>query len=124
MSVKKIKTDPIKTVLVITVGMIILHVAYEWHWALYVGLGIGIFGLASDYLAKKIDYLWLQLTKLLSLIIPNILLSAVFYVILTPVAFLSRLFGDNNPLSLKDNKASLFRDSNKTFEKNSFEKPW
>ncbi len=85
---------------------------------------VGALGLVSGYLAKKIDFLWMKLAWLLSLIVPNILLSVIFYLFLTPIAFLSRAFGDKNPLSLKNTKDSLFKESNKEFDKASFEKPW
>ena len=77
--------EPVKTVLVIVTGFLIVYVLSAWRWALFTALIIGIAGLASAFLARWIDYLWMQLAQLLSLIIPNILLSAVFYLILTPL---------------------------------------
>lgn len=116
--------EPIKTVLVIVTGFLIVYVLSAWRWALFTALFIGIAGLASAFLARWIDYLWMQLARLLSLIIPNILLSAVFYLILTPFALLSRVLGEKNPLGLKNTQRSMFRDLNRDYGKASFEKPW
>ncbi len=124
MNIKNIKSEPIKTVLVITVGMMIVYLITKLQWAVYISLSVGISGVLSEYLAKKIDYLWIKLTWILSLIMPNVLLSIVFYIFLTPIAILSRIFGEKNPLSLKNTSSTLFKDSNKKFEKASFEKPW
>jgi hypothetical protein len=124
MSIKKIKTEPIKTVLVITVGLILVHIITKQNWLIYGALVIGVFGLISTYIAQKIDYGWMKLTALLGLVMPNILLSIVFYIFLTPIALLSRVFGEKNRLSLRNENASLFKDYNKVFEKDSFEKPW
>lgn len=124
MNPKLQKTDPIKTVLVITVGLLIVFAITHWEWASNAAILIGLLGLLSSFLAKQIDYLWMKLAWVLSLIVPNIILSIIFYVLLTPIALLSRLFGEKNQLNLKNKDDSLFKDYNKTFDKPSFEKPW
>jgi hypothetical protein len=124
MAVSKTKSEPHKTVLVITVGFLIVHVITKMHWPLVTAIVIGLLGLLSGFLAKKIDYLWLKLSWVLSLIVPNIILSFVFFLILTPIAFLSKIFGEKNQLNLKNTAPSLFKDRAKPFEKVSFEKPW
>ncbi|MEY4885328.1 MAG: hypothetical protein RL151_637 [Bacteroidota bacterium] len=123
-STKKMKSDPRQTILVITLGMIVVYLAFQVKWAINVALIVGIAGLLSDKLAEKIDWLWMKLTWVLSMIVPNILLSAVFYLFLTPIAIFSRIFGEKNPLSVKNITPSLFKDHGKAFDKASFEKPW
>lgn len=124
MNPKQIKSNPTQTILVITVGFLIIHFFSGWKWALNISLIVGVLGLFSDYLAEKIDYLWMKLTWVLSMIVPNILLSLIFYIFLTPIAILSRVFGEKNQLSLKNTKDSLFKDNIKPFDKTSFEKTW
>jgi len=121
---KTIKSDPKTTLLVITLGMVAVYVITRMNWALLTALGIGVAGLLSQGLAEKIDWLWMKLTYVLSLIVPNILLSVVFYVFLTPIALLSRLFGNSNPLDLKNTSPSLFKDHKGKMDAASFEKPW
>jgi hypothetical protein len=123
-STKKIKTDPKQTILVITLGMLVVYMVIKQDWALKTSLVIGLAGLFSDYLAEKIDWLWMKLTWILSKIVPNILLSVVFYILLTPIAFFSRIFGEKNQLSLKNTAPSLFKSYDKVMDKASFEKPW
>ena len=120
----KIKSNPVKTVLVITVGMLIVYIITKWQWSFYTALVIGILGVTSDYFSKKIDYLWMKLTWLLSLFVPNILLSIVFYLFLTPIALISRVFGEKDQLGLKNNQESIFKNTNKKFDSKSFENPW
>lgn len=124
MNPKKIKTEPIKTVLVITVGMIVLNFVFKQELFLYIALVVGIAGIASGFLAEKINFVWMKLTWILSMIVPNILMSVIFYIFLTPLALFSKLFGAKNKLFLKNTSSSLFRDYEKTFDKSSFEKPW
>lgn len=118
------KSDPRQTILVITLGMIVVYLAFQAKWAINTALAVGVLGLLSDTLAAKIDWLWMKLTWVLSMIVPNILLSVVFYVFLTPIAIFSRIFGDKNPLSIRNTASTLFKDHGKPFDKASFEKPW
>jgi hypothetical protein len=121
---KHLKSEPLKTVLVITVGMLVVYFITNMQWTLMVALVVGGLGLLSDYLAKQIDYLWIKLSWVLSLIVPNIILSIVFYFILTPIAILSRVFGEKNQLNLKNTTPTLFKDYHKKLDNSSFEKPW
>ncbi len=66
----------------------------------------------------------MKLAEGLSFIVPNILLSLVFFFILTPIAWASRLFKDRDPLDLKNEKDSFFQDRNTSFDPSSFERPW
>ena len=120
----KNKAEPIKTILVIVIGLLVVYLFTKSLWALYPAIAIGLLGLFSSYLAKKIDYVWMKLVWLLSKVMPVLLLSIIFFLLLTPLALLSRLFGNKDPLTLKNTKHSLFKDSNKTFEKVTFEKSW
>ena len=124
MSMLKIKSDPVKTVLVITVGMLIVYLLTKWQWSLYIALIIGVLGVLSDYFSKKIDYVWMKLAWVMSLIVPNILLSIVFYLFLTPIALISRIFGEKDQLGLKNRQDSMFKNTNKKFDPSSFENPW
>jgi hypothetical protein len=71
-----------------------------------------------------IDFLWMKLTWLLSLIIPRIILSLLFYLFLTPLALLSRIFGDGDPLQMKKPVSSMFRVEEPLSGPTSFEKMW
>ena len=124
MNKNKIKPEPSKTVLVITVGLLIVFMVTHWQPALISSMLIGIAGMFSQYLAIKIDFLWMKLTWVLSLIVPNILLSIVFYTMLTPIALLSRVFSKKDELFLKNTRPSLFKEYNKIFDKESFKNPW
>jgi hypothetical protein len=120
----KIKTDTAKTILTISIGFLVIYLFTKWQWAIIVSLIVGLIGVFSDYLSKKIVFLWVKLAWILSLIVPNILLSAVFFLLLFPLAVLSRVFGNKDILKLKRTSGSLFKDCNKHFEKVSFERPW
>jgi hypothetical protein len=79
---------------------------------------------AKDLESLFIDKIWFKISFILSLIIPNILLGSIFYLILFPIALLSRLFGNKDPLNLKNSLKTLFINKNTNFKAKSFEQPW
>jgi len=102
----------------------IIYLISKWRGWLDIALIVGLAGAFSGYLAKKIDFIWMKLSWFLGLIIPNILLSLVFYLFLTPLALLSKIGKGKNPLSLKNTQSTLFKKHVREFDKASFEKPW
>ncbi len=122
---------PSKTVLTIVIGFLVIYLLGltnqldgDFTWALWVAIIVGALGLLSSYLAQKIQDLWMGLGTVLSYIIPPILLSIIFYLFLFPIALLSRLFGEKDPLQLKKTDKSLFKTVDKEFTKDTFEKTW
>jgi amino acid permease len=119
-----VKTNTVKTVLIISVGFVLVYLATKWKWALTASAIIGLLGICSSYLCKKIDFLWSKLAWVLGLIIPNVLLGIIFYLILFPISLLSKLFESKDPLHLKNTDKSIFIIVEKNYEKESFEKTW
>jgi len=119
-----VKKDTSKTtMLVISAGFLIVYLALCWKWAAVVSLMAGIAGIVSSSLSRKIEWAWMKLAKLLGYIVPNILLSIVFYLILFPIAAFSRLF-NKDPLMLSKEYKTYFIDIDKKMDKESFEKIW
>jgi len=119
----KLKSNPTKTVLTITVGFLVVYLIAKWPWALTVAGVIGLAGLFSDFLAQKIEWVWMKITWILSLIVPNILMSAIFFLFLFPVALLMRLMSKKNYLQLK-NADTTWISETKAFDAKSLENPW
>ena len=123
----KIKTEEVekyKTILVIVIGMLVIHIITKYNWALYTALAVGLLGAVSEYMAGIINNVWLKIGMVLSYIVPNIILSIIFYVFLTPIAILSRIFGEKNQLNLKNTEKSIFKVRNTLYSIESFENPW
>ena len=118
------ETDTSKsTILIISMGCLILYILFSWQWAVIASLIIGITGIISPFLSKKIEWGWMKLAQILGNIIPKILLSIVFFLILFPISCLSKLF-NKDPLMLSGNYKTYFIDITKEVDKNSFEKIW
>jgi K+-transporting ATPase A subunit len=111
------------TILVISMGFLFLYIVFSWQWAIIVSFVVGVVGILSSYLSRKIEWIWMKLTKLLGYIIPNILLTIVFFFILFPISLLSRLF-NSDPLKLSKKYNTYFLDIRKGADKKDLKKTW
>jgi hypothetical protein len=112
------------TILVIVVGFIIIYAYSKNYNFLRISIIIGLLGVISDSASLIIDKIWFKISYILGLIVPNILLGLIFYIILFPIALLSRIFKKDDPLMLSNNKESFFKSRIQKFKITSFEKPW
>ena len=115
---------PYKIVLLLTAAALCLYFIKKWDVLLYSAATLSIASLLSHRFAKSIDYIWRKIAWLLSLVLPKLLLTFVFYLVLTPLALLSRLNKKSDPLQLKKVEGTVFREVEIEFEKKDFEKPW
>ncbi len=114
----------IKTNFTITLGFVVLSQLLHIQLLLVVGVLIGVLSLFSQKISEIIEIIWNKLTMVLSKIIPNVILVLFFYFFLFPIALMNRLIKRNDPLNLKNSKATLFTESNKVFVKSSLENTW
>ena len=124
MTTQRTSRQQIQTILVILLALLI-----GWKWTsdllfFYFSVILSVVVLFSEQAMFGIDFLWMKLTWLLSLIIPRIILSLLFYLFLTPLALLSRIFGDGDPLQMKKPASSMFRVEEPLSGPTSFEKMW
>jgi hypothetical protein len=124
MTTQRTSRQQIQTILVILLALLI-----GWEWTsdllfFYFSVILSVVVLFSERAMFWIDFLWMKLTWLLSLIIPRIILSLLFYLFLTPLALLSRIFGDGDPLQMKKPVSSMFRVEEPLSGPTSFEKMW
>lgn len=121
---KNLKPQPYKTVLTIGAGFLIIYLITQKQWLLWVVLCLSVISLISPLAARKIETAWMQLGRLLSYIVPPIILSIIFFCFLYPIALLSRIFSEKDPLSLKNKKESMFSEVTSQPNKSSFHKTW
>ena len=111
------------TILVIVIGFLVLYLAFHLKWMLLIALGVGLIGISSANLSQKIEWAWMQLAKVLGYIVPNIILSVLFFLFLFPLSLLAKISG-KDPLMLSPKHKSYFINVKKDLDKNYFEKIW
>ena len=120
----KLKSNPSLTILSIVFGLLMINFFIDIQEIYYLCLIISGLGILSLRISRIIENMWFRLSIILSQIIPNILLSIIFFLILTPLAFLSKLFNSKSDFKIRNNQKSFFIQKNKTFDKESFKKAW
>lgn len=97
----------------------------EWaQWMIFAAIGIQTLSLISPAFAKLAANAWMTFGKGLGWINSRIILSVVYILVLTPVAFLYRIFSGDKMQLKKTEGASYFKDRSKSYEPSDFEKPW
>ncbi len=120
----KIKSNPSLTVLSIIFGLLVFNYFLDNKIIFYLSIiisGIGVFSSKTSLILEKI---WFKISYILSQIIPNILLFLLFFLILTPLSFLSKIFRAKSGFNLKKNQITMFVKLNKKFNKDSFKRAW
>jgi len=85
----------------IIIGVILLIIAGLLLWKekessqilLIIGMTLFIFGIVIPFILKPIYYVWMIFATILGLIMTRVILSLLFYTIVTPIGLISRLFG-------------------------------
>lgn len=120
----KIKSNPSLTVLTIVFGLLFFNYFLDDEIIFYACLLLSGIGVLSNTLSIIIEKVWFKVSYLLSQIMPNVLLSLIFFLILTPIALLSNLFASQTNFKSTNNQKTTFITQNKSFDKYSFEKAW
>lgn len=116
----------LEAVLVICTGLLVLYWIFDNARFLIAATVIGVAGMLSPFLAEIIAKAWYKLAEYLGRINGFIILSILFYLFLTPLAWLSKLF-KKDELQLKkktDPKESYYVERNHTFSKKDLENMW
>ena len=81
----------------------------------YTGSGFISLGLIIPILLKPIYILWMTFAVILGWVMTRLILSAVFYLIITPIGIITRLLGEDF-LNLKKNKTDSYWNNRESLE--------
>lgn len=121
---KNLTMNNYKSTLTIVIGFLLLSNYFHSKTLLMISIAVGLIAIFSEKANDKIIWIWNKLTEVLGLIMPNVLLTIVFYLFLTPLAWLNRINRKRNPLQLRNETSSTFISKRKEFSKASLEKIW
>ena len=119
-------TDKIKyreTLLVIVLGFSLLYLILNREWMLYVALTTGVAGMLSIHLNRWIHLGWFLLGEKLGFVVNKIVLGAIFYFVLVPMGFLSKLFR-KDIMNLKSSGESAYHQRDHLYHPDDFENMW
>lgn len=120
---EKSSTTPYQSALTVVVFLLIIWLISGSLLFAKIATGVGFLSLLSKHIARWIDIAWSKVLMTLGWINSRILLSAVFFIILAPIAFLYRLVkGDT--LNLKSGKSSYFVERDHLYTPDDMKNPW
>ena len=119
----------VKAILVIVTGLLVLFFFFllkndqPFIGLVYAAGIIGFVSLLSPRAGKGVVWLWFKLAFVLGWVNSRILLSAIYFVILVPLASLYRLF-NKDTLNLKKPTGSLFSERKYTYQAKDLDNMW
>ena len=109
------------SLVVIAVGFAVIFLVFKNYWLLAT-VAISVIGFVISPLGELIHRGWLMLAKVLGYINSRIILSVLFFLLLSPLALFRKLFQrkQETPQSLK----SFFTTRNHVYTKEDLQTPW
>ncbi|MCB0704743.1 MAG: hypothetical protein KDC34_05510 [Saprospiraceae bacterium] len=119
----KKSTDHTEIMLGITTGFMLLYWWLENDILLYIAIGVGLTGIFFKPGASWIANGWRLLTRALGFVNSRLILGAIFFLILWPIAALSRL-GRKDSMNLKGGGKSFYTIRDHVYKPEDLENPW
>jgi Saxitoxin biosynthesis operon protein SxtJ len=106
--------------------LLLIFLARKREGWLFAAMGLHVLNMVVPQIYRPIAVVWFGLSDLLGTVASKVLLSIVFFAIVTPIAVLRRLFG-KDPLKLRAFKAgqdSVMLERNHTFVRGDLDRPY
>lgn len=118
--------NPLKVTSVVVVAILLVGVIFNFQWIIYSGITLLGLALLSSTVNEYFAWLWMAFARAIGTINSKILLTIIFYGILTPIALFSRIIRGTPIKTIGENREdeTYFETRNKTFNPQDFEDPW
>ncbi|MEZ5043079.1 MAG: SxtJ family membrane protein [Saprospiraceae bacterium] len=116
--------SPYETIAALVTLSIVIYLIFDLKNILYIGLSLGLMTLFIRPLAIFVHKGWSYLAKWLNYITSRVLLSIVFFLVLTPIAIIYRLMGKDSLKKKEIGQESYFTERNHQFTAEDFKKTW
>lgn len=117
------KTHPNTTILVIVTGLLVLYYFFNAPILVTIATLTALLSLVFPRIGSLIEQGWYKLAEMLGYVNTRVLLSIVFFLVLFPVALLSRMFG-NSSMKLRRSDDTVFTVRDHHYSKKDFENMW
>jgi Saxitoxin biosynthesis operon protein SxtJ len=111
------------SLLVIAIGFGVFYFIFRKEWML-TPIGVCFIGFLIGPVGDFIHIIWMQLAKLLGYINSRILLSIIFFLLLTPIALLMRMLSKTQFVKKTGGRQSLFVSRFQLYTKQDLEQPF
>ena len=117
--------DKFEILFTISTGLLVLFALTNNKYLLHVIICFNIITLFIKPISMLCSKAWIKISELLSILSSSVLLSFIYFLFLTPIAILYRLF-NGNKLKAKGGvtNATMFRDRNYTYKSTDLDYTW
>jgi len=115
----------LKTINILTLAVLIAYLIFGAPWLIWIAALLTLGNALESRVTAALARGWMKFAAVLGAFNSRVILTLTFYLILTPLAFVFRIF--NRPLvdHFRANKRqSYFEDLNKRYTPGDFEKSW
>lgn len=112
-----------ETILVLALASLIISLWLNVEWLEYVAIAFLVIGIISKSVSMSIAKIWLGFSHYLGIVMNFVLMFIIFHFILIPLAFLQRLFG-NNQIRRKTSGNTYFHHRNHHYSSKDIDNPW
>lgn len=125
MDYKGSRKKDLQTLGVVAAALLVLYLGTRKPVFAALAAGLMALGFASKAAAARLAAAWMGFAEALGRVNSKVILGAVYFLVLTPLALLLRLFGGNKVNTCPDAGAeTYFEADNHAFTAADFEKPW
>ena len=117
------RSKALESVLVISLALLVAYLTYKNTLFIYLAAGLMLLSVLSKSFTIGVGKLWFGFSHYFGMVMNTIIMGFIFFLILTPLAFLQRIFGKNG-LKKSTSKDSYFIKRNHLFTLKDIEKPW
>lgn len=119
------KEKILENIIILSAASLAGYFIFKKNWLLPVSFFLLVLGIIGGKPAYWISLAWDGFAGFIGKINSKIILSLIFFVFLTPIAFLFRLFNKEAAGNFHEKKRiTQLKESSSAFSKGSFEKPW
>ena len=104
-------------------GFLVIAALLDSEILAYIALLIGLICLIIPAAGNWLVFGWYKIAEVMSRIVNPIILGLMYFIFITPIAILFRMFG-NDPMALKEQRGSMYDYHEKTYKKEDLENPW
>jgi hypothetical protein len=118
------RIEIIETISVLALAALVFHFVWEVKWLIWLAAGLLVLTLKPNPLANLIARLWLKLSEHIGNFMSKVILSLVFFLLLTPLAVLYRLFNREMTKSFFDRTSTTTFHAVRVPGREDFKNPW
>jgi len=119
------RLDIIKTINILTLAILIVYSIFGIKWLIWIAILLALGNAFESRITAAVANYWMRFASIIGRFNSMIILFIMFFFMLTPIAFIYRLFNRENVHHFRKNlRKSYFDDIQKSCRKDNFEKLW